>query len=754
MAATGSKVELSPYKVCVCILIYESLANSGVHSYMRLSLHSYLIDRLFAVREKEQRLAELLQDMQRIDQDCTVVGAREFLAETLSRVLGDLECCNDLIIFFNSRLTELRSDAEINLGYMDEGGVLYLFLRKCLNAFVTLDFEGLIKLFERLQEYKAGRETHWLPASDMSMLVSYMSEALPQLCTQLPYSQLSDRINRLPISSRYLLQAHIDSYYCLPSAIDHLHRHFDQDLDRSLPPQSIRKSKVPISKSFTYYAPLHRVKIELQLGHLETAVHLLVETVKRELSEGDSAAILESSLLFCKIAGLTGNWTQERALSERCVLRAIEKKHPAAVILSALNCAQLDAIYPHLASPDIGKTLAPKPDPKRKKPQGPSETPYFHDPTVDSGTAVKELALQTMLDSHSFATHSSQLLQVQVLNWLSEGNLTAALADFSVLCKLSPKLLSSRDDVEIALILARESCQHSQKQTLSLLEMVDKACLVKECIGWDFTVNYVSAVWGLMQGKYAFAEWFERRMEAAMKGNLDKCYGILLGKLKGERLLREERLQEAQHQLLSLSTELSPSGLQSLLIQTSLLLSELYLQTGQSMKSLFEVLKCLPALQHSHKDYYSAHIQLAEVLLAIYPNSLRSLHILHKIRPGLREEAVERVQGRYFVCRAKCKLAIAQQIGSGERIRRAAVEDLNEALSHFQEVKAVSDARMAYYLLSRTFHQLNMPIPRDQSADHFLSLQSFLNLSEKELPSCPLLSDLTSPLPFPPVPLV
>jgi len=754
MAATGTKAELSPYKVCVCILIYESLANSDVHVSVRLCLHSYLIDRLFAVREKEPRLAEVVADMQSIDRQSALLGAREFLAETLTRALRDLQRCNDLIIFFNSRLTELRSDAEINLGYMDEGGILYLFLRKCLIAFAGLDFEGLIKLFERLQEYKSGGETDYLPESDMTMLVSHMSEALPWLCTQYPYAQLSERISRLPGSSRYLLQAHIDSYYYRPSAIDHLHRHFDQDLDRSLPPQSIRKSKVPISKSFTYYAPLHRVKVELQLGHLETAVHLLVETVKRELSEGDSAAILESSLLFCKIAGFTGNWSQERALSERCVLRAIEKKNHTAVILSALNCAQLDAIYPHLVSSDIAKTLTPKPDPKRKKTQLPVETAYFHDSSLTSGTAVKELALQTMLDSRSFNIHYSQLLQIQILNWLSEGSLTAALADFSVLLKLNPKLLSSRDDVQIALILARESCQHSLGQTMRLLEMVDRACPVKECTEWEFTVNYVSAVWGLMQGKYAFAEWFERRMGEAIKGSLDQCYGVLLGKLKGERLLREERLQEAHQQLTSLSSELGTAGLQSLLIQTSLLLSELYLQTGQSIKSLFEVLKCLPSLQHSHKDYYSAHVQLAEVLLVLYPNSLKSLQILHKIRPGLREEAGERVQGRYFVCRAKCKLAIAQQIGSGERIRKAAVEDLNEALSHFQEVKAVLEARMVYYLLARTCHQLNVPTSRDQSADHFLSLQSLLNLSEKELPSSPLLSDLTSPLSFPPIPLV
>lgn len=735
----------------MCILIYESLANSSLHPSSRLSLHSYLISHLFTTHSKEPGFSTLQTELRQLDSQSH--SHSNSLCETLTRSLRDLEHCNDLIIFFNSRLTELRSDAEINLGYMDEGGILYLFLRKCLIAFAALDFDGLIRLFELLQGYKAGVETEGLPESDVKMLVSHMAESLPYLCTQYSYSDLTSQISHLPVSSRYLLQSHLDSYYHLPSAIDHLHRHFDQDLDSSLPSPSIRKSRTVISKSYTYYASLHRVKVELELGHLETAVHLLVETVKRELSEGDSAAILESSLLFCKIAGMTGNWGQEKMLSEKCILRAIEKQNAPAIILSALNCSQLDAIYPHLSSPVLHKTLTPKPLPKPKKPQILTETAYFHDDSLSTSALVKELSVHQMLDSQSFSAYSSHLLQVQIVTWLSNGNITAAVSDFSVLVKLHPKVLCSKDDSEIGCMLAREAALHSHSLTLAILEKIHTKCPVLDCINWEFTVNYISAVWAMLQGKFAAVEWLERRISVAIHGKLDKFYSFLLRKVTAERLLREEKLQESHKSLISLSSDLGSTGFQSLMIQTHLLLSEIYLQTGQTVKSLLEILKCFKGIKHSHKDFYAVYIQLAEVLMVLYPNSLKSMQILEKIRPLLREEAGERVQGRYFLCRAKCKLAVAQRSGSVE-VRTAAVRDLNEALGHFQAVNAVMDARMTYYLLSRTFHTLNFPTHRDQAASVFLSLHSTLNTNSKELPTAtPSLPLLSSPLHFPSIPL-
>ena len=78
-----------------------------------------------------------------------------------------------------------------------------------------------------------------------------------------------------------------------------------------MPTKTSREKGLVVVHSSTHFASLHRVKVEMELGHLDIAVHLLVETIKRALSENDNAAILESTLLFMTIAGKIGNFRQE-----------------------------------------------------------------------------------------------------------------------------------------------------------------------------------------------------------------------------------------------------------------------------------------------------------------------------------------------------------------------------------------------------------------------------------------------------------
>lgn len=70
----------------------------------------------------------------------------ENLSEIIERNLRTLRGYEDLLTFFNNTLTELKSDGELNLGYLEEGSALYLFLRKCFLSFARLNFEDLIKV--------------------------------------------------------------------------------------------------------------------------------------------------------------------------------------------------------------------------------------------------------------------------------------------------------------------------------------------------------------------------------------------------------------------------------------------------------------------------------------------------------------------------------------------------------------------------------------------------------------------------------
>jgi hypothetical protein len=118
-----------------------------------------------------------------------------------------------------------------------------------------------------------------------------------------------------------------------------LHRFFDQNLDSHRPTRIPKERGLVVVQSSTHYASLHRVKVEL--GHWEVAVNLLVETLKRALSESDEAVILESTLLFAQIAGHRGNAAQERSLVSKALSSALERKSVEgfSVSLPSLSCS-------------------------------------------------------------------------------------------------------------------------------------------------------------------------------------------------------------------------------------------------------------------------------------------------------------------------------------------------------------------------------------------------------------------------------
>lgn len=66
------------------------------------------------------------------------------------------------------------------------------------------------------------------------------------------------------------------------------------------------------------------MRYELELGKTETALNLLVETIKRALSENDRKIMQESIMLFCQVAGLLGNLKNEVKLLETCIIKSLE----------------------------------------------------------------------------------------------------------------------------------------------------------------------------------------------------------------------------------------------------------------------------------------------------------------------------------------------------------------------------------------------------------------------------------------------
>ena len=350
--------DLTPFKLCLCILLYEGLSNSKITSGDRGKILNFIIKHVQSNQGLEVPYSNLLKSLEELEVDSMSESPKQLLESRLNAMID----FSDVLQLFIVKLNELKSDGEISSGCLEQGGILYLFLRKCFVNFARMGFEDLVRLHKRLEGYKS----HQPLQQNSKILASQIASSLQELVLNESYSELTERITSLNTHSTHLLQGHLDAYYHKDSAIDSIHRYFDLILDKQMPTKTTREKGLVVVQSSTHFASLHRVKIELQLGHLEAAVHLLVETIKRALSENDNLVILESTLLFMKIAGMMGNYKQEKRISQKAVMHALKIENTNALIQATLFYSQLHLIYTNTNSNRILSEIQPKIDSKLK----------------------------------------------------------------------------------------------------------------------------------------------------------------------------------------------------------------------------------------------------------------------------------------------------------------------------------------------------------------------------------------------------
>jgi hypothetical protein len=111
------------------------------------------------------------------------------------------------------------------------------------------------------------------------------------------------------------------------------------------------------------------------LGKTDTALNLLVETIKRTLSENDKKIMLESIMLFCQVAGMLGNIRNEVKLLETCILKSIDASHIPSLMFSCLEYSQLNHFQAIANHAGINKVITPVPTaikpgmPKQRDPE-------------------------------------------------------------------------------------------------------------------------------------------------------------------------------------------------------------------------------------------------------------------------------------------------------------------------------------------------------------------------------------------------
>jgi hypothetical protein len=87
----------------------------------------------------EPSLKDLLHELHIIERSQPSYFS-DSIVDLLVKNLKEICDHNELLRLFNVKLSELLSDGDVNLGYLEEGGILYLFLRHCFLIFARLDY--------------------------------------------------------------------------------------------------------------------------------------------------------------------------------------------------------------------------------------------------------------------------------------------------------------------------------------------------------------------------------------------------------------------------------------------------------------------------------------------------------------------------------------------------------------------------------------------------------------------------------------
>jgi hypothetical protein len=76
------------------------------------------------------------------------------VTQAIEKDLHNVTNLQELYIFFNFRIRELKTKDENNKSLIETGGIIDHFIRKCLFAFYKLNFEELVGLYNNILKYR------------------------------------------------------------------------------------------------------------------------------------------------------------------------------------------------------------------------------------------------------------------------------------------------------------------------------------------------------------------------------------------------------------------------------------------------------------------------------------------------------------------------------------------------------------------------------------------------------------------------
>jgi hypothetical protein len=154
-------LNLTPFKFCTCALITTMLKSYNKQlSTIYLDLFNTLINDHECEISKEQLYHKITTEVHILSTKHSQIVDPNAIVNSFIQIiegrLNEMTTLNDLFVFFNLDVRELKAKDENNKSIIENGGIVDHFIRKCLFAFYKLSFENLVSLLDEIQRYRAG----------------------------------------------------------------------------------------------------------------------------------------------------------------------------------------------------------------------------------------------------------------------------------------------------------------------------------------------------------------------------------------------------------------------------------------------------------------------------------------------------------------------------------------------------------------------------------------------------------------------
>lgn len=156
-------LNLTPFKISVCSLIFSFLRNENINNNFDIIKLFEILKRITHEYKCEiskhlfiQKILEVVCNFENLENEESSKETKkisEIFLEELESFYSRIKNINDIYHFFNVEIHDLKTKNEIGQTFLENGGWVDNFVRKCLFAFYKLSFEEIFKVYANLQLY-------------------------------------------------------------------------------------------------------------------------------------------------------------------------------------------------------------------------------------------------------------------------------------------------------------------------------------------------------------------------------------------------------------------------------------------------------------------------------------------------------------------------------------------------------------------------------------------------------------------------